>query len=50
MKLLEKTDKEILEIAEPLWDNLVKSSNTKDYSGFTKDFSAKMLFLSLIHI
>ena len=44
MKLLEKSDKEILEIAEPLWDNLVKSSNTKDYSGFTKDFSAKMLF------
>ena len=44
MKLLEKTDKEILEIAEPLWDNLVKSSNTKDYASFTKDFSAKMLF------
>ena len=44
MKLLEKTDKEILEIAEPLWDNLVKSSNVKDYAGFTKDFSAKMLF------
>ena len=44
MKLLKKTDKEILEIAEPLWNNLVKSSNTKDYSGFTKDFSAKMLF------
>ena len=44
MKLLEKTDKEILEIAEPLWDNLVKSSNTKDYSSFTKDFSTKMLF------
>jgi len=44
MKLLEKTDKEILEIAEPLWDNLVKSSNIKDYGGFTKDFSAKMLF------
>ena len=44
MKLLEKTDKEILEIAEPLWDNLVKSSNTKDYGGFTKDFSAKMVF------
>ena len=44
MKLLEKTDKEVLEIAEPLWDNLVKSSNTKDYASFTKDFSAKMLF------
>ena len=44
MKLLKKTDKEILEIAEPLWDNLVKSSNIKDYGGFTRDFSAKMLF------
>jgi len=44
MKLLEKTDEEILDIADPLWDNLVKSSNIKDYGGFTKDFSAKMLF------
>ena len=44
MKLLEKTDEEILEIANPIWDNLVKSSNVKDYSGFTKDFSAQMLF------
>ena len=44
MKLLEKTDEEILEIANPIWDDLVKSSNIKDYGGFTKDFSAKMLF------
>ena len=44
MKLLEKTDEEILEIANPIWDNLVKSSNVKDYSGFTKDFSAQMLY------
>ena len=44
MKLLEKTNEEILEIANPIWDNLVKSSNDKDYSGFTKDFSAKMLY------
>ena len=44
MNLLEKTDKEILEIANPIWDNLVKSSNVKDYSGFTKDFSAQMLY------
>ena len=43
MKLLEKTDKEILEIADPIWDNLIKHSNNKDYSGFTKDFSAQML-------
>ena len=44
MKLLEKTDKEILEIANPIWDNLVKYSNNKDYSGFTKHFSAQMLY------
>ena len=44
MKLLEKTDKEILEIANPLWDDLVKYSNNKDYSGFTKHFSAQMLY------
>ena len=43
-KLLEKTDKEILEIADPIWDNLIKHSNNKDYSGFTKDFSAQMLY------
>ena len=44
MKLLEKSDQEIIDIANPIWDNLVKSSNIKDYGGFTKDFSAKMLF------
>ena len=41
MKLLDKTDQEILEIANPLWDELVKFSNNKDYSGFTKNFSAQ---------
>ena len=44
MKLLEKTDQEILEIASPIWDDLVKHSNNKDYRGFTKDFSAQMLY------
>ena len=44
MKLLEKTDEEILKIADPLWDDLVKYSNNKDYGGFTKNFSAQMLF------
>ena len=44
MKLLEKTDEEILEIAAPIWDDLVKYSNNKDYSGFTKHFSAQMLY------
>ena len=44
MKLVEKTDQEILEIAEPIWSNLVNSSNTKDYGSFTKDFSSQMLY------
>ena len=44
MKLLEKTDEEILEIANPIWDDLVKCSNNRDYSGFTKNFSAQMLY------
>ena len=44
MKLLEKTDKEVLDIANPIWDDLVKYSNNKDYSGFTKHFSAQMLY------
>ena len=44
MKLLEKTEEEILEIASPIWDDLVKYSNNKDYSGFTKHFSAQMLY------
>ena len=44
MKLLDKTDKEILEIANPIWENLVRASNIKDYGGFTKDFSSQMLY------
>ena len=44
MKLLDKSDKEIKEIAEPIWANLVKSSNIKDYGTFTKDFSSQMLY------
>ena len=44
MKLLEKSDEEILKIANPIWDNLIKCSNNKDYSGFTRDFSAQMLY------
>ena len=44
MDLLSKTDEEVFAIAKPIWDNLVRSSNIKDYGGFTKDFSTQMLF------
>tara|TARA_B100000029_G_C17255942_1_gene844583 strand:+ start:152 stop:502 length:351 start_codon:yes stop_codon:yes gene_type:complete len=44
MSLLDKSDDEIIKIAEPIWENLVKSSNIKDYGGFTKDLSSQMLY------
>ena len=44
MSLQEKTDEEIIKIAKPIWDNLIQCSNNKDYSGFTKNFSAQMLY------
>jgi len=44
MNFLDKSDSEIIEIANPIWDNLVKTSNMKDYGGFTKDFGTQMLF------
>ena len=44
MELLDKSDQEIKKVAQPIWDNLVKCSNIKDYGGFTKDFSSQMLY------
>ena len=44
MNLMEKSDDQIIKIASPIWLNLVKSSNIKDYGGFTKDFSSQMLY------
>ena len=55
MSFTSKSDEQIIEIANPIWQNLIKSSNMKDYGGFTKDFSSQKLYganevLSLIHI
>ena len=44
MDLLSKSDEEIFEIGKPFWENLIRSSNLKDYGGFTRDFSTQMLF------
>ena len=44
MDILSMKDDEVYDIAKPIWNNLVKSSNLKDYGGFTKDFSTQMLF------
>tara|TARA_B100001123_G_scaffold370817_1_gene433515 strand:+ start:402 stop:752 length:351 start_codon:yes stop_codon:yes gene_type:complete len=44
MSFLDKSDEEIIKIANPIWTNLINSSNIKDYGGFTKDFSSQMLY------
>ena len=44
MTLLDKSDDEIIKIANPIWENLIRSSNNKDYGSFTKDFSSQMLY------
>ena len=44
MELMDKSDQEIRDIAQPIWDNLIKCSNIKDYGGFTKNFSSQMLY------
>ena len=38
MNLVKKTDEELIKIADPLWDELVQSSNKRDYFGFIKNF------------
>ena len=46
MELIKKSDKEIIEIANPFWDELIKSSNKKDYNAFTRNFSKEMMLAS----
>ncbi len=42
MNIIEKSDEEILEIAIPLWSDLIKHSNEKNYGAFTRNFSHAM--------
>ena len=44
MSIIDKSDEEIFKVAEPIWANLVRSSNIKDYGSFTKDLSSLMLY------
>ena len=43
MNIIEKSDKEILAVANPMWNDLVKYSNNKNYGAFIRNFSEKML-------
>ena len=42
MNIVDKTDEEILAIAEPLWRDLVKSSNDGRYGEFARNFSSSL--------
>ena len=42
MNIIEKTDEEILAIADPLWGDLVKASNEGKYGEFAKNFSSNL--------
>ena len=43
MNIIEKTDDEILEIAHPMWDELIKYSNEGEYGKFIRKFSYDLL-------
>lgn len=43
MNIIEKTDDEILEIANPMWDDLIKFSNEGEYGKFIRKFSYDLL-------
>ena len=43
MNIIDKTDDEILAIANPLWSQLIKASNDGKYGDFIKNFSYGLL-------
>lgn len=43
MNIIEKTDDEILAIANPLWSHLIKASNDGKYGEFVRHFSYGLL-------
>ena len=43
MNIIEKTDEEILELAHPMWADLIKYSNEGNYGAFTRNFSSSFI-------
>ena len=43
MNIIEKTDEEIIELANPMWADLVKYSNEGNYGAFTRNFSSTFI-------
>jgi hypothetical protein len=44
MNIIEKTDDDILAVAHPMWDDLIKYSNSGEYGKFIRNFSYDLLF------
>lgn len=42
-KILEMSDEELFEIANPMWRDLVKYSNEENYGAFTRNFSSAFM-------
>lgn len=42
MNIIDLKDEDILKVADPYWDDLVKYSNNKNYGAFTRNFSHEM--------
>jgi hypothetical protein len=42
VNIIEKTDEEILAIANPLWRDLIRSSNEGKYGEFVRNFSSSL--------
>jgi len=42
VNIVEKTDEEILAMAEPLWRDLIKNSNEGKYGEFARNFSSSL--------
>jgi hypothetical protein len=41
--IFEMSDAELYEIANPMWSDLVKSSNEENYGAFTRNFSSSFM-------
>lgn len=44
MNIIEQPEEEILAIAHPMWDELIKYSNEGEYGKFIRNFSYDLLF------
>jgi hypothetical protein len=44
MNIIEQTDEEILAVAHPMWEDLIRYSNEGEYGKFIRKFSYELLF------